>query len=296
MRPLHAFWIRGQVPRWRPQTSRCVEVPGASPGDTAIINITNTQASGRGYGALRASDATPIYDRPTTNQYSSVNFAANTPPNPNLAVTAVGPDTRICYDGAVSTHHTILDLVATASSAAIPATEPARLLDTRPAPGSITRSQVLNQTLPIGTCGWVGEQLGLQLRNGSIYGEFPSDGFITVDSLVLQDLDGDGIDDSAFVVLCNGGGTAVGSEFFLRHAASGTFAFDAGDLIDSTQSGDVQTLGSVEGFSLNGPSVVVRWTGRTQFDANCCASLLYESQIFSNGTEPPTILTTELAS
>jgi hypothetical protein len=278
------------------ETSRCVEVPGASPGDTAIINITNTQASGRGYGALRASDATPIYDRPTTNQYSSVNFAANTPPNPNLAVTAVGPDAKICYDGAVSAHHTILDLVATASSETIPAIEPSRLLDTRPAPGSVSRSQVLNQTLPVGTCGWIGERLGLRLRNGSITGEFPSDGMIEVISLALQDLDGDGIDDAAFVIICNGGGTAVNYEFFLRHAASGTLAFGEGDLVDSTRSGAVRLFGFVEDFKLNGPSVVVRWSGKTQFDANCCASLLYESQVFSNGTEPPTILTTELES
>ncbi len=79
-------------------TSVCVTVPGANPGDVAVINITNTNADGTGYGALRSSDTNPVYDRPTNQQYSSVNFAANTPPNPNLAFTTIGTDdwTMLC--------------------------------------------------------------------------------------------------------------------------------------------------------------------------------------------------------
>ncbi len=112
-------------------SSRCVSVAGASPGDIAVVNITNTQASGRGYGALRASGTTPIYQRPKSAQFSSVNFADNTPPNPNLAFTKIGADNKFCYDGAVSSHHVILDLAATIPAANIEAIDPTRILDTR---------------------------------------------------------------------------------------------------------------------------------------------------------------------
>jgi hypothetical protein len=276
-------------------TSRCVTVPGASPGDTAVINITNTSAAGRGYGALRSSDAIPIYNRPAAAQYSSVNFASNTPPNPNLAVTAVGADTQICYDGAGATHHTILDLVATASSDAIPAVEPTRLLDTRPSPGSVVRSDVLNQTLPAGTCGQLGERLGLQLRNGSISGEFATSGSIDVGNIVRQDLDDDGLDDAAYVVSCFTGGTAVFYEVFLDYAVSGPVSINETDFIDSASSSRISSFGFIEGFRLNGPTVVVRWSAKTEFDPNCCTSLLFESQVRSNGSDAPSIFTRQLA-
>ena len=96
--------------------SRCVAAPGAAQGDVAVVNITNTQAEGRGWGALRPFGATPVFNRPSSSQYSSVNFAAQTPPNPNLAVTEVGVDGEFCYDGAIVSHHVLLDV-----SAVIPA-------------------------------------------------------------------------------------------------------------------------------------------------------------------------------
>ncbi len=114
-----------------PFSSRCVAVPGASPGDVAVVNITNTQATGRGWGALRASGETPVFDRPVAAQVSSVNFAAGTPPNPNLAFSKVGSDGMACYDGAVFAHHVILDLAAVIPASNVNAVTPTRILDTR---------------------------------------------------------------------------------------------------------------------------------------------------------------------
>jgi uncharacterized delta-60 repeat protein len=112
-------------------SSRCVSVSGASAGDVAVVNITNTQAAGSGWGALRSSDDTPVYSLPSSSQYSSVNFTSNTPPNPNLAVTEVGTDGQFCYDGAVASHHVLLDLSAVIPAAKVNAVTPTRLLDTR---------------------------------------------------------------------------------------------------------------------------------------------------------------------
>jgi hypothetical protein len=49
-------------------TSRCVAVSGGLAGDVAVVNITNTAATGNGYGALRASGTTPLFDRPAREQ------------------------------------------------------------------------------------------------------------------------------------------------------------------------------------------------------------------------------------
>ena len=118
-------------------SSRCVGVPGASVGDVAVVNITNTRAAGSGWGAVRSSDDTPVSARPTSSQYSSVNFAANTPPNPNLAVTEVGADGAFCYDGAIASHHVLLDLAAVIPAANVDAVTPTRLLDTRTSGGLV---------------------------------------------------------------------------------------------------------------------------------------------------------------
>ena len=114
------------------KSSRCVAVPGASPGDVAVVNITNTQAAGQGWGALRASNDTPVFNRGAAAQFSSVNFAAGTPPNPNLAFSKVGADNKVCYDGAVFASHVILDLAAVIPAANVNATTTTRILDTRP--------------------------------------------------------------------------------------------------------------------------------------------------------------------
>jgi hypothetical protein len=112
-------------------SSRCVSAPGGSAGDVAVVNITNTAANSRGYGAIRASGTTPVFNRSSAQQFSSVNFAANTPPNPNLAMVTIGSDGTFCYDGAISDHHVILDLAAIIPAANINAIEPTRILDTR---------------------------------------------------------------------------------------------------------------------------------------------------------------------
>jgi hypothetical protein len=113
-------------------SSVCVGVPGATGGDTAVVNITNVQAVGDGYGALRASNEPAVFGRAPTDQFSSVNFAANTPANPNLAFTKIGPDGKFCYDNAVAASDVILDLAATIPAANITTIDPTRLLDTRP--------------------------------------------------------------------------------------------------------------------------------------------------------------------
>ncbi len=112
-------------------SSRCVSAPGGSAGDVAVVNITNTAATGGGYGALRASGTTAVFNRPSAEQFSSVNFAANTPANPNLAMVTIGSDGQFCYDGAVADHHVILDLAAIIPAANINAIDPTRILDTR---------------------------------------------------------------------------------------------------------------------------------------------------------------------
>jgi hypothetical protein len=109
-------------------------VPGATGGDIAVVNITNTNATGQGWGALRSSTATPVHQRPPTSQYSSVNFAASTPPNPNLAFVTIGPDARFCYDSGPASSNVILDLVATLPATTTNAQDPTRILDTRPDP------------------------------------------------------------------------------------------------------------------------------------------------------------------
>lgn len=275
--------------------SRCVSVPGAAAGDVAVVNITNTQATGRGYGALRSSDATPIYSRPSADQYSSVNFAPNTPPNPNLAVAAVGPDGKICYDGAAARHHTILDLTAVAPASSIPAVDPVRILDTRSAPGSVTESQIKNQTLPAGTCGWVGDNLGRVMRNGVIRSPLPLGGEISIGTIVYTDFDGNGLDDAAYLVTCWGGGNSIFSDVAIHMAGRRPVIFDQGELYTTSQ---MSTANGVDGIvklelTASGQSVRVDWLGYTPFDANCCPSLDYVTY-FRASPEPRISSTFEL--
>ncbi len=265
-------------------TSRCVSVPGGIAGDVAVINITNTQANGRGYGALRASDATPIYNRPTANQYSSVNFANDTPPNPNLAVAKIGSDGKVCYDGAVNTHNVILDLAATLPATAINALDPTRILDTRTTtPGSVTESQVLNQTLPQGTCADIGERTGLRLRNGEARSNLPFGGAITVRAntvdgvLLLADFNGDGLEDAAYLVNCWGGGNSEYQEVFIHLAGKAPQRFTPRELFTTSQ---MTTPGWVSGtgdLAWTGSRVTVEWFGNSGSDSTCCPSLKYRT-------------------
>jgi hypothetical protein len=264
-------------------TSVCVAVPGGTSGDVAVINITNTQATGRGYGALRASQATPIYNRATANQYSSVNFAANTPPNPNLAFTQIGTDGKICYDTAGSSNNVILDLAATLPTSAVNAQEPTRILDTRPAPGSVTESQVMNQTLPRGTCGGIGERIGLRLRNGTIRSSQPFGGSISVQGnratgmIVQKDFDGDGLDDAAYLISCWGGGTNVDYEVFIHLAGEAPHRFTEQELYTTSQMTSRGFVNGVSDIVARGSGVDVVWFGSNGSDPNCCPSLKYRT-------------------
>jgi hypothetical protein len=130
-----------------PESSRCVALdrvdvggdgPSIAPGDLAIVNITPVRAAGRGYGALRSSDSRPIRDVSAAERFSSVNFANERPPDPNLSVVIVGEDATVCYDAAVSTHHVVLDLVGAVAAEAVRPIAPQRLADTRPTSSTCT--------------------------------------------------------------------------------------------------------------------------------------------------------------
>jgi hypothetical protein len=114
----------------RPRQPLCLSVGEGSPGDTAVINITNTDVTGPGYGALRSSGARSIPTRSVAAQFSSVNFDVGET-NPNLAFVTIGSDGRICYDSDGGTTNVILDLAATISAANLNTIEPERLIDTR---------------------------------------------------------------------------------------------------------------------------------------------------------------------
>ena len=81
---------------------RCFGVAG-SPGDAAIVNLTPILAATAGDGQLVASDVRN--DLPTA---ANVNFGPGTI-DPNVAVTPVGSDGRVCFANSV---HGSVDLVA----------------------------------------------------------------------------------------------------------------------------------------------------------------------------------------
>jgi hypothetical protein len=127
----------------------CLTIPGGSAGDVAVINITNTDATGPGYGAVRSSDADPIPWRPVSGQYSSVNFAPGEP-DPNLAFVPIGSDGRSCYDSDGGSTNVILDVVAVMPAASVNAVEPLRLRDTRRSGGRVAPRTPLCLSLPTG--------------------------------------------------------------------------------------------------------------------------------------------------
>ena len=112
-------------------SSRCIEPVGANPGDSVYMNITNTDSENT-WGALRSSDAVPVYNRPASQQYSNVNSAAGIPPNPNGGFVTVGSDGDICYDQGPGKANVIIDQQRVFP--AVPGEtqpDPVRLLDTR---------------------------------------------------------------------------------------------------------------------------------------------------------------------
>ncbi len=128
--------------------SACATVSELDPGDLAVVNITPIRATGRGYGSLRASDDMPIPQRAESDRFSSVNFASEAAPNPNLAVATVGADGAICYDASVSTHHVALDLVAGIVAERSVRLDPLRVLDTRDRCGARTRVGPVRRARP----------------------------------------------------------------------------------------------------------------------------------------------------
>lgn len=104
----------------KPATGTVTEVQTGRPNTTVFANLTSTQADGNAFAVAYPCAS----GRPAT---SSLNFVAGVT-RANLTVTRTGADGRICIYNAAPTH-LILDLEA--SSSALAASAPARLLDTR---------------------------------------------------------------------------------------------------------------------------------------------------------------------
>ena len=146
---------RAVAQRSNPTTSRCVTLDQSdvghdgllpAPGDLAIVNVTPVRAAGRGYGVLRSSDSLPTFEVAVAERFSSVNFARGMPPDPNLSVAVIGADGAVCYDGAVSAHDVVLDLVGAVSAVAVRQVAPERLVDTRPTSPSCTSPLELDRS------------------------------------------------------------------------------------------------------------------------------------------------------
>jgi hypothetical protein len=111
-------------------SSLCVESANGLPGEAVVVNIANAGVVAAGYGSLRSSDDTPVYELPEKEKYSSVNFAPNESVNPNLNIIEVGADGKICYDQGPSKNNVILDEFGV-FAAGIFKGEPVRIEDTR---------------------------------------------------------------------------------------------------------------------------------------------------------------------
>ena len=114
--------------RIAPSGRLCFSVAG-SPGDAAIVNLTPVRAGARGDGKLVPSDVTD------PSVVSNVNFTPGKA-DPNVAITPIGSDGRVCF---VNSVHTSVDLVAdhlgtisaSAYAAASSSGAPVRKVDTR---------------------------------------------------------------------------------------------------------------------------------------------------------------------
>lgn len=115
-----------------PGASVCPRAVGA-PGEVAVLNVTPVQASGRGFAAVRASDA-PSNNSLGESAVSNVNFAVGSV-DPNLAFAKIGSDGRICVDNSRhATIHLVVDQMgALPASVFVPAAASGatRLIDTR---------------------------------------------------------------------------------------------------------------------------------------------------------------------
>jgi hypothetical protein len=109
--------------------------PGAAggPGDVAVLNLTPVEATGHGFGAVRASDA-PSNNSLGAQAVSNVNFRPGSV-DPNVAFASIGTDRRVCFDNSPhATIHLVADQMGVMPASAY---EPAattgatRLVDTR---------------------------------------------------------------------------------------------------------------------------------------------------------------------
>ena len=118
--------------RLAPDARLCFAVDGA-PGDAAVVNLTPVLATGTGNGQLVSSDiaAPPVY--------SNVNYAVGSI-DPNVAVSTIGADGRVCFVNAdLASVDLVADHMGTIAAAsytqATPSGAPARVVDTRSALG-----------------------------------------------------------------------------------------------------------------------------------------------------------------
>lgn len=115
----------------------CFAVSG-EPGDGVLVNLTPVGATGPGHGVLMPSDVT------TVPEASNVNYAPGTI-DPNVAITTIGADGRVCYANAtLAAVDLVADHLGTLATMRIegpfihggfipatPSGSPTRLIDTR---------------------------------------------------------------------------------------------------------------------------------------------------------------------
>ena len=114
-----------------------VTCPGVTgvPGAVAVLNLTPVEASGTGFGAVRASDA-PSNNTLGPDSVSNVNFRAGSV-DPNVALAVIGPDGRVCFDNSPhASVHLVADQMGTLPATAYERASVSgarRMLDTRAA-------------------------------------------------------------------------------------------------------------------------------------------------------------------
>ena len=119
----------------KPTTSgdpTCFPIPGGASGDTAVLNLTQTDATSSGWGAIRPSDEINMTQR--SDPSSHVNFDGSDSANPNTALSEIGLDGRVCLDSFVGENgrvNNIVDLVAVIDGDSMRDIKPQRLLDNR---------------------------------------------------------------------------------------------------------------------------------------------------------------------
>ena len=142
----------------------CFPIPGGASGDTAVLNLTQTDATSSGWGAIRPSDEINMTQR--SDPSSHVNFDGSDSANPNTALSEIGLDGRVCLDSFVGENgrvNNIVDLVAVIDGDSMRDIKPQRLLDNREG------LMISDDTATVGP-----DTYGVEYIEGSGYGEFPA--------------------------------------------------------------------------------------------------------------------------